>query len=61
MSAKTSAARRRAFFAGLAETGNQTLAAERAKVSLSLVTLHGSTDLAFRLFQWVTHVYRVLT
>lgn len=35
MSARTSAARRRAFFVALAATGNQTLAAERAKVSRS--------------------------
>ncbi|WP_375380451.1 hypothetical protein [uncultured Sphingomonas sp.] len=48
MSAKTSAARRRAFFAALAATGNQTLAAERAKVSRSWVSLHQSTDPAFR-------------
>ena len=33
MSAKISAARRSAFLKALEETGNQTLAAERAKVS----------------------------
>ena len=48
MTAKTTAARRAAFFAALAETGNQTLAAERAKVSRSWVQLHRSTDPAFR-------------
>lgn len=48
MSAKTSAARRRAFFVALTETGNQTLAAERARVSRSWVTLHRMTDPAFR-------------
>jgi hypothetical protein len=32
MSRKTSTARREAFFRALAETGNQTLAAERAKI-----------------------------
>jgi hypothetical protein len=48
MSAKTSLARRRAFFAAVAETGNQTLAAERAKVSRSWVTLHRQTDPQFR-------------
>lgn len=48
MSAKTSPARRRAFFAALAETGNQTIAAERAKVSRSWVTLHRTSDPAFR-------------
>lgn len=48
MSAKTSGARRRAFFVALAATGNQTLAAERAKVSRSWVSLHRSTDPAFR-------------
>lgn len=48
MSAKTSAARRAAFFAALAETGNQTLAAERAKVSRSWVSLHRAEDPAFR-------------
>jgi hypothetical protein len=48
MSAKTSPARRAAFFAAVAETGNQTLACERAKVSRSWVQLHRSTDPAFR-------------
>lgn len=48
MSRKTSTARREAFFRALAETGNQTLAAERAKVSQSWVTLHRSADPAFR-------------
>jgi hypothetical protein len=48
MSAKTSPARRAVFLAALAETGNQTLAAERAKVSRSWVSLHRSSDPAFR-------------
>ncbi|MEN2786976.1 hypothetical protein ACFOKI_08365 [Sphingomonas qilianensis] len=48
MSAKTSPARRAAFMAAVAETGNRTLAAERAKVSASWVTLHRKTDPAFR-------------
>ena len=48
MSHKTSTARRAAFFAALAETGNQTIAAERARVSRSWVHLHQSTDPAFR-------------
>lgn len=48
MSHKTSPARREAFFRALAETGNQTIAAERAKVSRSWVTLHRSSDPAFR-------------
>jgi hypothetical protein len=48
MSAKTGAARREAFFAALAATGNRTLAAERAKVSQSWVTLHRAQDPAFR-------------
>lgn len=48
MSAKMSAARREAFLAALAETGNQTLAAERAKVSRSWVSLHRASDAAFR-------------
>lgn len=48
MSHKTSTARREAFFRALAETGNQTLAAERAKVSRSWVQLHRSEDPAFR-------------
>jgi hypothetical protein len=48
MSRKTSTARREAFFRALAETGNQTLAAERAKVSSSWVTLHRASDPEFR-------------
>lgn len=48
MSAKTSNARREAFFKALAETGNQTISAERARVSRSWVTLHRSTDPAFK-------------
>jgi hypothetical protein len=47
MSHKTSPARRAAFFKALGETGNQTLAAERAKVSRSWVQLHRSTDPEF--------------
>ena len=35
MSAKTSTARRAAFFTALAETGNQTISAERARVARS--------------------------
>lgn len=48
MSAKTSPARRAAFFDALRETGNQTLAAERAKVSRSWVQLHRSIDPQFK-------------
>lgn len=48
MSRKTSKARVEAFFAALAETGNQTISAERACVSRSWVTLHRSTDPAFK-------------
>lgn len=48
MSHKTSTARREAFFRALAETGNQTLAAERAKVSRSWVSLHRAGDPDFR-------------
>lgn len=48
MSAKISASRKRAFLAALARTGNQTLAAERAKVSRSWVQLHRSSDPVFR-------------
>ncbi len=48
MSKKTSIARRAAFFRALAETGNQTVAAERAKVSRSWVSLHRASDPAFR-------------
>ena len=40
MAAKMSPARRAAFMKALAETGNQTIAAERAKVSRSWVSLH---------------------
>ena len=47
MSRKTSPARRAAFLKALSETGNQTIAAERAKVSRSWVQLHRSTDPAF--------------
>lgn len=47
MSRKFSAARRNAFLRALGETGNQTIAAERAKVSRSWVCLHRSTDPAF--------------
>ena len=47
MSAKISAARRAAFLKALEETGNQTLAAERAKVSRSWVVLHRSRDAGF--------------
>ncbi len=48
MTAKFSQARREAFLAALRETGNQTLAAERAKVSRSWVTLHRSSEPAFK-------------
>jgi hypothetical protein len=48
MTAKFSQARKDAFLAALAETGNQTLAAERAKVSRSWVHLHRSGDPEFR-------------
>lgn len=48
MSAKTSKARTEAFFTALAETGNQTISAERARVSRSWVTLHRSTNPVFR-------------
>lgn len=48
MSAKTSAARRAAFFAALRATGNRTLACERAKVSRSWMQLQRSTDPQFR-------------
>ena len=48
MTAKFGEARRRAFLAALRETGNQTLAAERAKVSRSWVSLHRSSDPVFR-------------
>jgi hypothetical protein len=48
MVAKFGQARREAFLAALRETGNQTIAAERAKVSRSWVHLHRSTDPEFR-------------
>ncbi len=48
MSAKTSPARRAAFFKALGETGNYSIAAEHARASLSWVTLHRTNDLAFR-------------
>ena len=48
MTAKTSATRTNAFFKALSETGNQTISAERACVSRSWVSLHRSTDPAFR-------------
>jgi hypothetical protein len=48
MTAKTSPARRAAFLAAVAATGNQGLVAERARVSRSWVTLHRMTDPAFR-------------
>ncbi|MDB5681764.1 MAG: hypothetical protein JWO16_1569 [Sphingomonas bacterium] len=44
MSHKTSPARVEAFFRALGETGNRTIAAERARVSQSWVTLHRATD-----------------
>lgn len=47
MGRKTSMARREAFFRALAATGNQTIAAERAKVSRSWIQLNRSTDAAF--------------
>jgi hypothetical protein len=48
VSAKTSAARRAAFFDALRATGNQTLACERAKVSRSWVQLQRSRDPQFK-------------
>lgn len=48
MSAKTSPARRAAFFKALGETGNYTIAAAHARVSRSWVTLHKTNDPAFR-------------
>jgi hypothetical protein len=48
MSKKFTAQRRNAFLKALAQTGNQTIAAERAKVSRSWVQLHRSGDPAFR-------------
>ena len=47
MSAKITASRRRAFIKALEQTGNQTLSAERAKVSRSWVCLQRSTDPIF--------------
>jgi hypothetical protein len=47
MSKKFSAARKDAFLKYLSESGNQTLSAERAKVSRSWVQLHRSTDAEF--------------
>jgi len=47
MTAKMDKRRREAFFAALEATGNQTLAAEAAKVSRSWVQLHRSGDPAF--------------
>lgn len=48
MSAKFGARRREAFLLALAATGNQTLAAERAKISRSWVSLHRASDPEFR-------------
>lgn len=48
MSHKISPARRAAFLKAVAETGNQTIAAERAKVSRAWVQLHRSTDPQFK-------------
>jgi len=48
VSAKTSPARRAAFFEALRATGNQTLACERAKVSRSWVQLQRSADPRFK-------------
>jgi hypothetical protein len=47
MSAKITATRQAAFLKAVAETGNQTLAAERAKVSRSWVLLHRKRDAGF--------------
>lgn len=47
MTAKFGAARRRAFLAALGATGNQTLAAERAKVSLTWTREQRKRDPAF--------------
>lgn len=47
MSAKISASRKRAFLNALEQSGNQTLSAERAKVSRSWVCLQRSTDPGF--------------
>ena len=48
MTAKFSAQRRELFLQVLRETGNQTIAAEAAKVSSSWVQLRRSEDPAFR-------------
>ena len=47
MSKKFSAQRKRAFLNYLAQSGNQTLSAERAKVSRAWVQLHRSSDAGF--------------
>jgi hypothetical protein len=47
MTQKFSASRKRAFLTYLCQSGNQTLSAERAKVSRSWVRLHRTTDPAF--------------
>ena len=47
MTAKTSPARRLVFLAALAETGNQALAAERARVSRAWVSRHQRIDPVF--------------
>lgn len=47
MHKKITATRQAAFLKALAETGNQTLAAERAKVSRSWVLLHRKRDAGF--------------
>lgn len=47
MSKKFSAARKRAFLSDLAETGNQTISAEAAKVSRSWVQIHRANDPGF--------------
>ena len=48
MVAKFGEARRQAFLAALRETGNQSLAAERARVSYAWVKLHRTNDPEFR-------------
>ena len=47
MTTKFGASRRRAFLTALAQTGNQALSCEKAKVSRSWVTLHRSTEPEF--------------
>lgn len=47
LSKRFSAQRKRAFLTYLSQSGNQTLSAERAKVSRSWVQLHRSTDADF--------------